>query len=67
MKLLHVFISGIKHESIVCNGCKKSAIMGIRWKCSVCVDYDLCHLCYMNDTHDTQHTFLRFAINSNTG
>ncbi|XP_062594126.1 uncharacterized protein LOC134255618 [Saccostrea cucullata] len=43
-----------------CGGCKR--IKGIRWKCSVCPDYDLCTSCYMsgNDEH-TDHRFLRIT------
>lgn len=52
--------AGVKHSNIICDGCKKHGIIGIRWKCAQCFDYDLCTQCYMADTHDLSHTFQRF-------
>ncbi|KAG7261702.1 hypothetical protein CRUP_008032, partial [Coryphaenoides rupestris] len=40
--------------------CKKHGIMGMRWKCKVCFDYDLCTQCYMNNKHDLGHAFERY-------
>ena len=51
---------GVQHNNIVCDGCKRHGIFGIRWKCAQCFDYDLCTQCYMGDTHDLSHTFQRF-------
>ncbi|XP_071946064.1 E3 ubiquitin-protein ligase MIB2-like isoform X3 [Antedon mediterranea] len=58
---------GIKHPNIICNVCKKHGIQGTRWKCSDCHDYDLCFLCYMNDKHDLNHSFLRFVTQHSVG
>ncbi|XP_072888522.1 E3 ubiquitin-protein ligase MIB2 isoform X3 [Hemitrygon akajei] len=33
--------------------------MGMRWKCKVCFDYDLCTQCYMVNKHDLTHPFER--------
>jgi hypothetical protein len=30
------------HKNVTCDGCELSPILGARWKCSVCADYDLC-------------------------
>ncbi|XP_074653934.1 E3 ubiquitin-protein ligase MIB2-like [Tubulanus polymorphus] len=51
---------GIRHESVICDSCKKQHIMGIRWKCSRCQNFDLCTPCYMSDKHDTNHSFYRY-------
>ena len=36
-----------------------SYITGIRWKCSVCTDVNLCSKCYHSDRHNLSHYFLR--------
>ncbi|KAG2459186.1 E3 ubiquitin-protein ligase MIB2 isoform X1 [Polypterus senegalus] len=51
---------GVRHSNIICDSCKKHGIMGMRWKCKVCFDYDLCTQCYMNNKHDLSHTFERY-------
>ncbi|XP_076132832.1 E3 ubiquitin-protein ligase MIB2 isoform X2 [Alosa pseudoharengus] len=51
---------GVRHSNIICDGCKKHGIMGMRWKCKVCYDYDLCTQCYMNNKHDLAHPFERY-------
>ncbi|XP_077551370.1 E3 ubiquitin-protein ligase MIB2-like [Haemaphysalis longicornis] len=50
---------GIAFPMVTCDICNKKGIIGTRWKCSVCVDIDLCHLCYMGDRHELDHAFLR--------
>jgi len=44
------------HHRVVCDGCDTSPIKGIRWKCTVCPDYDLCEQCQKNGIH-SQHSF----------
>ncbi|XP_055748484.1 E3 ubiquitin-protein ligase MIB2-like isoform X3 [Salvelinus fontinalis] len=51
---------GVRHSNIICDSCKKHGIMGMRWKCKVCFDYDLCTQCYMNNKHDVGHAFERY-------
>ncbi|XP_051949789.1 E3 ubiquitin-protein ligase MIB2-like isoform X3 [Xyrauchen texanus] len=51
---------GVRHSNIICDSCKKHGIMGMRWKCKVCFDYDLCTQCYMNNKHDLMHAFERY-------
>ncbi|KAK6635597.1 hypothetical protein RUM44_000851 [Polyplax serrata] len=59
--------AGIKHPNIVCDGCKKHGIVGIRWKCESCYNYDLCTQCYMLDKHDLSHKFQRFETANSVG
>lgn len=58
---------GVKHPNIICDGCKKHGIFGMRWKCAQCFDYDLCTQCYMADVHDLNHTFQRFQTLNSAG
>ncbi|KAH3823999.1 hypothetical protein DPMN_125827 [Dreissena polymorpha] len=51
--------AGVVQEGITCDVCKMDPIRGIRWKCGVCKDFDLCTPCYMTGKHDTGHSFMR--------
>lgn len=59
--------TGVKHSNIVCDGCKRHGIVGMRFKCAQCLDYDLCTQCYMADVHDLSHTFQRFQTANSAG
>ncbi|CAB0029316.1 unnamed protein product [Trichogramma brassicae] len=59
--------AGVRHPHIICDGCSVHGIIGIRWKCSQCSDYDLCTQCYMSDVHDLEHTFIRFITYKSVG
>jgi hypothetical protein len=43
-------------HNALCNNCSKR-IVGIRWKCAACSDYDLCSGCYETRTHNPLHVF----------
>ncbi|CAC5361693.1 MIB [Mytilus coruscus] len=51
--------AGVKHTHVQCDGCDMYPLRGIRWKCMICGDYDLCTDCYMNNEHDLSHIFKR--------
>ncbi|XP_077510088.1 uncharacterized protein LOC144121047 isoform X3 [Amblyomma americanum] len=55
-----VLQKAVKFDGINCDRCHQRGIVGRRWKCAVCLDYDLCSACYMSDEHDQDHAFLRF-------
>ncbi|CEF69049.1 Zinc finger, ZZ-type domain and UBA-like domain-containing protein [Strongyloides ratti] len=53
--------SGLRvHPNIRCDGCDRK-VAGIRYKCVVCNDYDLCQYCERQNIHDPTHVMLRFA------
>ncbi|CAG8441450.1 4279_t:CDS:2 [Acaulospora morrowiae] len=51
------------HAGIVCNYCRKREWKGMRYKCSECLDYDLCFDCIKmsNLLHNVQHHFLKLT------
>lgn len=67
LSLSRSFIEGVKHTNIACDSCNSQGISGMRYKCLVCVDFDLCYICYHGDEHDTSHRFKRFDTASSTG
>ena len=38
-------------EGVTCDGCQDSPIAGLRFKCTVCDDFDLCEFCEMTLQH----------------
>ncbi|KAK2753813.1 hypothetical protein FQN55_000177 [Onygenales sp. PD_40] len=49
----------VKHDGICCDNCGMDPILGHRYKCINCEDYDLCHSCEELEVHDHKHTFLK--------
>lgn len=51
------------HEGVTCDGCNTSPIVGTRYKCSVCWDYDLCDACEAKGAavHDLSHPLIKIA------
>lgn len=64
------------HNHVRCDGCGMNPIVGIRYRCSMCPNYDLCEGCLVAmeqttpstttttptcDKHDESHLFLRMA------
>jgi len=43
------------HHGVTCDGCSTYPIVGNRYKCSVCPDYDLCESCHSQEKHK-EHT-----------
>ena len=55
------------HEGIKCQKCFQEPIIGYRYKCSVCNDYDLCQNCEEKNSisEDHQHDFIKIRKNLN--
>ncbi len=49
--------SQVIHAHVTCDECGTSPIVGIRYKCVVCPDFDVCEKCQAKSTHD--HPFLK--------
>ena len=48
---------GEVHEGVVCDGCE-GPIKGIRYKCLVCPDFDLCSVCEGKGIHQ-EHNMMK--------
>ena len=46
------------HPNVICDGCN-GPVVGTRYKCSVCPDYDLCSACEVKGLH-REHGKLAF-------
>ena len=57
----------VKHIGITCSNCKQPNIVGIRYKCIKCNNYNLCETCENLCIHDIHHILLkiRLPINDN--
>jgi len=51
---------GKTHGSVICDHCNQQGIRGIRYKCAICADYDLCAPCEGQRVHD-EHPMIRIA------
>ncbi|XP_062568331.1 uncharacterized protein LOC134230510 [Saccostrea cucullata] len=51
--------TGVHHKFYGCDVCEETPIIGMRWRCLYCEDYDLCTECYMYDEHNIKHPFER--------
>ncbi|KAL5260228.1 hypothetical protein ACHWQZ_G010374 [Mnemiopsis leidyi] len=48
------------HPGVTCDGCQ-GPVMGPRWKCSVCPDFDLCKPCKRKGIH-SEHIFVKIPF-----
>ncbi|KAI8809532.1 hypothetical protein BJ742DRAFT_676803 [Cladochytrium replicatum] len=58
----NLLLEGYVHRSISCNHCGASPIRGFRFKCSNCVDFDLCESCEALNVHYKTHVFVKIRI-----
>uniref|UniRef100_A0AAQ4PDD0 RING-type E3 ubiquitin transferase n=1 Tax=Gasterosteus aculeatus aculeatus TaxID=481459 RepID=A0AAQ4PDD0_GASAC len=61
VRILDSAPTGIKHDRTMCDTCRQQPIIGIRWKCAECTNYDLCTTCYHGDKHHLRHRFYRIT------
>jgi len=45
------------HRGITCDGCQTRPIVGVRYKCAECRDFDFCENCEKNAKHNPDHVF----------
>jgi len=50
------------HDNIVCDGCNVTPIKGIRYKCGICRDYDLCSTCEAKNEHPIDHPLIKLKV-----
>lgn len=50
--------SDVEHLGFICDGCEATPIIGVRYKCVNCPDFDICEKCEANGVH-SHHAFLK--------
>ncbi|EDQ84228.1 uncharacterized protein MONBRDRAFT_34778 [Monosiga brevicollis MX1] len=53
---------GNLHRGISCNNCNAAPIVGKRFKCLNCIDYDVCEDCEPVDRHNPRHVFVKINV-----
>jgi peptidoglycan hydrolase-like protein with peptidoglycan-binding domain len=48
------------HGNVRCDGCNAFPIVGARYNCTVCPDFDLCAKCEAASVHPAEHPLLKF-------
>jgi len=54
------------HGNVRCDGCNAFPIVGPRYNCTVCPDFDLCAKCEASAVHPAEHPLLKFRQPVNT-
>ena len=54
------------HNNVTCDGCNMTPIIGFRYKCMQCPDYDLCQNCKSKHIH-SEHMMQRMPNNNCPG
>ena len=54
------------HLGIICNGCGRNPLTGVRYKCLMCPNFNFCEICESNYNssesnivHDSKHFFVK--------
>jgi hypothetical protein len=55
----------VQHNGVYCDNCSVQNIVGVRYHCAMCTDYDLCEKCIddVDTFHDNNHAFFRIYKN----
>lgn len=54
--------TAVVHQGVTCDGCQMSPITGVRFKCRVCSNYDLCESCEAKNVHPADHPLVKFKV-----
>jgi len=54
--------SKVVHDKFTCDGCKVKPIVGPRYHCTVCHDFDFCEDCERNQPHDVTHDMIKIRF-----
>jgi hypothetical protein len=54
--------AGLIHEGIRCDGCQQYPLVGARFKCTVCPDFDLCQTCEAQGLHVADHSMIKLRV-----
>jgi hypothetical protein len=49
----------VVHHGVICDGCQATPIVGMRYKCTVCPDFDLCEACEVKGAHPVEHPLVK--------
>ena len=52
---IDISVCNTVHQGIKCEKCLKNPIVGYRYKCSICPNYNLCEQCKENNSVNVQH------------
>jgi len=55
-------VEDLIHEGIKCDVCGTLPIVGTRYKCVICNDFDLCGKCESQDSHPSGHPLLKIKV-----
>jgi len=58
--------SDAAHGNVRCAGCNEFPIVGARYNCTVCPDFDLCAKCEASSVHPAEHPLLKYRQPVNT-
>jgi len=45
------------HFNVSCDGCQQAPLIGERFKCETCENFDFCSKCHKEGKHDKNHKF----------
>jgi len=55
------------HRGIICDGCGANPIVGVRFQCTVCPNFDLCKACEAKGEHAPSHPMLQLRGSADAG
>jgi len=59
LKIKVPIVARTTHTGVSCNECNVSPIEGVRYKCQICEDFDLCEKCEPKTSHPANHPLIK--------